>query len=66
MEEPLDSWNDGEAKSAILDFVRRVTKEGSSDFVVPDDRVAVFDNDGTLWCEKPNYTIRSSTSSSLN
>ncbi len=51
----LDTWNDGPAKSAIVDFVHRVTSEGSSDFVERDDRVAVFDNDGTLWCEKPMY-----------
>ncbi len=51
----LDIWNDGPAKSAIVDFVRRVTQKGSSDFVEPDARVAVFDNDGTLWCEKPMY-----------
>ncbi|WP_231639642.1 HAD family hydrolase [Mycobacterium sp. Marseille-P9652] len=51
----LDSWNDGPAKSAIIDFVDRVTHERSADFVAPDARVAVFDNDGTLWCEKPFY-----------
>ena len=46
-------WNDGAAKSAILDFVARVTKEGGADFVAPADRIATFDNDGTLWCEQP-------------
>ncbi len=46
----LDSWNDGPTKSAIVGFVGRVTAE-----VAPEDRVAVFDNDGTLWCEKPAY-----------
>jgi phosphoglycolate phosphatase-like HAD superfamily hydrolase len=51
--EQLASWNDGAAKRAILDFVARVTKAGSKDFVPPPERVAVFDNDGTLWCEKP-------------
>ena len=51
----LNTWNDGPAKSAIVDFVHRVTSEGSSDFVERDARVAVFDNDGTLWCEKPMY-----------
>jgi phosphoglycolate phosphatase-like HAD superfamily hydrolase len=51
----LNTWNDGPAKSAIVDFVHRVTREGSSDFVERDARVAVFDNDGTLWCEKPMY-----------
>ncbi|ORA69106.1 acid phosphatase [Mycolicibacterium elephantis] len=50
----LDSWADGAAKAAIVDFVGRVTTEGPG-FVVPQERVAVFDNDGTLWCEKPMY-----------
>jgi phosphoserine phosphatase len=50
----LASWVDGPTKSAIVDFVRRVTTEGP-DFVEPESRVAVFDNDGTLWCEKPAY-----------
>src|SRR5215510_6524217 len=49
----LSTWNDGAAKSAILEFVARVTKQGSSDFVPPADRIATFDNDGTLWCEQP-------------
>ena len=52
----LPSWNDGAAKSTILDFVARVTREGSRDFVRPADRIAVFDNDGTLWCEQPMQT----------
>jgi len=51
----LDAWADGAAKNAIVDFVDRVTAEGSSGFVEPEARVAVFDNDGTLWCEKPMY-----------
>ncbi|WP_442930867.1 HAD family hydrolase [Mycolicibacterium sp. 050232] len=46
----LQSWNDGPTKSAIVDFVGRVTEQ-----VAPEERVAVFDNDGTLWCEKPAY-----------
>jgi hypothetical protein len=50
---PLPSWNDGAAKSAILDFVAQVTKEGAKDFVPPAERIATFDNDGTLWCEQP-------------
>src|SRR3954466_8501518 len=50
----LESWNDGPSKSAIVDFVGRVTTEGP-DHVPPEERVAVFDNDGTLWCEKPMY-----------
>jgi len=49
----LDSWNDGAAKRAIVDFVTRVTTPGSPAFVPPADRIAVFDNDGTLWCEQP-------------
>jgi hypothetical protein len=49
----LDSWNDGAAKSAILDFVARITKEGGRDYVPPAERIATFDNDGTLWCERP-------------
>ena len=49
----LASWNDGPAAAAIRDFVGRVATEGSPEFVPPDERVAVFDNDGTLWCEKP-------------
>jgi phosphoglycolate phosphatase-like HAD superfamily hydrolase len=51
----LQSWRDGPTKSAITDFVDRVTTRGAADFVTPDDRIAVFDNDGTLWCEKPAY-----------
>jgi phosphoglycolate phosphatase-like HAD superfamily hydrolase len=51
--DPLPSWNDGAAKSAILDFVARVTKPGGPDFVPPSQRIATFDNDGTLWCEQP-------------
>jgi phosphoglycolate phosphatase-like HAD superfamily hydrolase len=51
----LPSWNDGPAKAAIAAFVAKVTKEGSSDFVPPAERVATFDNDGTLWAEQPMY-----------
>ena len=51
----LASWTDGPTKSAIVDFVGQVTTEGGPDYVAPEDRVAVFDNDGTLWCEKPMY-----------
>lgn len=50
----LDSWNDGPAKSAIVDFVTRVSTDGA-DYVEPEARIAVFDNDGTLWVEKPAY-----------
>jgi phosphoglycolate phosphatase-like HAD superfamily hydrolase len=49
----LPSWNDGAAKSAIVDFVSRITRAGGPDFVPPAERVATFDNDGTLWCEQP-------------
>jgi phosphoglycolate phosphatase-like HAD superfamily hydrolase len=51
----LPSWNDGKAKQSIIEFVAKVTKEGSSDFVPPDERIATFDNDGTLWAEQPMY-----------
>jgi phosphoglycolate phosphatase-like HAD superfamily hydrolase len=51
----LPSWNEGPAKAAIVDFVRRVTTDGGADFVPPAERIAVFDNDGTLWCEQPMY-----------
>jgi len=49
----LPSWNDGAAKKSIVEFVEKVTKEGGPDFVPPAERIAVFDNDGTLWCEQP-------------
>ena len=51
--DPLPSWNEGMAKTAILDFVARVTAAGGPDFVPPSERIATFDNDGTLWCEQP-------------
>lgn len=51
--DPLPSWNEGRTKAAILDFVARTTRKGSSDFVPVLDRIAVFDNDGTLWPENP-------------
>src|SRR6478672_13556803 len=50
---PLPSWNEGTAKKSIIDFVEKVTKEGSPDFVPIPERIAVFDNDGTLWAEQP-------------
>lgn len=50
---PLPSWNDGVAKSAIIDFVARVAAEGGPDYVPFAERIATFDNDGTLWCEQP-------------
>jgi len=51
----LPSWNDGAAKSSIVEFVTAVTTQGGPDYVAPEDRVAVFDNDGTLWSEQPMY-----------
>nr|WP_202626884.1 HAD family hydrolase [Steroidobacter agaridevorans] len=53
--DPLPSWNDGAPKKAIFEFVRRVTREGSADYIAPRERIAVFDNDGTLWAEQPIY-----------
>src|SRR5262249_41697737 len=53
--DPLPSWNEGQAKRAITDFVARVTTPGAADFVPPAERIATFDNDGTLWCEQPYY-----------
>jgi hypothetical protein len=51
--QPLASWNEGAAKQSILEFVKRVTTEGSPEFVPVAERIATFDNDGTLWCEEP-------------
>jgi len=53
---PLASWNDGPAKRAILDFVRATTEQASPQFVAPEERIATFDQDGTLWVEHPMYT----------
>lgn len=53
--DPLPSWNDGKAKQAIQSFVERVTREGGPDYVKPAERIATFDNDGTLWAEQPAY-----------
>jgi hypothetical protein len=55
-QDPLPSWNEGSAKKAILDFVTRTTQPGTRDFVPVDERIATFDNDGTLWVEQPMYT----------
>jgi phosphoglycolate phosphatase-like HAD superfamily hydrolase len=52
---PLPSWNDGSAKKSIVDFVTRVTTQGGVDLVPPAERIATFDNDGTLWTEQPYY-----------
>ena len=49
--EPLPSWNEGTTKSSIIDFVTRVSAQGGPGYVAPADRIAVFDNDGTLWVE---------------
>ncbi len=54
-EDPLPSWNDGKTKQSIVEFVNKVTKEGSPSFVPQAERIAVFDNDGTLWSEQPMY-----------
>jgi hypothetical protein len=54
--DPLPSWNDGSAKKAILEFVAAVTDESGKDYVEPAERIATFDNDGTLWVEYPMYT----------
>src|SRR5215510_10114939 len=53
--DPLPSWNDGPVKASITDFVARVTTQGSPNFVPVEERIATFDNDGTLWCEHPMY-----------
>ena len=53
--DPLSSWNDSAAKASIVRFVAKVTKQGGPDYVLPADRIAVFDNDGTLWIEQPLY-----------
>ena len=53
---PLPSWNDGPAKQGILDFIRATTDSSSKDFVPPEERIATFDQDGTLWVEHPIYT----------
>jgi len=60
--DPLSSWEDDGAKASVLRFVARVTQAGSADFVPAEERIAVFDNDGTLWPEKPFYIHRSSRS----
>jgi len=54
-QESLPSWNDGAAKQSIVEFIAKVTKEGGPDYVRPGERIATFDNDGTLWCEQPMY-----------
>jgi phosphoglycolate phosphatase-like HAD superfamily hydrolase len=54
-DDPLPSWNDGPTKQAIVDFVTAATTEGGPDWIAPGDRIATFDNDGTLWSEQPMY-----------
>jgi len=54
-QEPMSSWNDTPAKTRIMDFVKATTTEGGEGYVSPRDRIAVFDNDGTLWSEQPYY-----------
>ena len=54
--DPLASWNDGPAKQAIVEFVKATTTQGSPQFVPPEERIATFDQDGTLWVEHPMYT----------
>src|SRR2546425_4425709 len=54
-DDPLAAWNDGPAKQAIVEFVKATTTQGSPQFVPPEERIATFDNDGTLWCEQPMY-----------
>ncbi len=53
--DPLPSWSDGKGKQSIFDFVKRVTTPASKDFVPEAERIATFDNDGTLWAEQPMY-----------
>src|SRR5882672_5400753 len=53
--EPLQSWNDGPSKARVLAFVQAVTDKGSREFVLAAQRIATFDNDGTLWAEQPMY-----------
>src|SRR5207244_11827222 len=54
--DPLASWNDGPAKQAIVEFVKATTTQGSPQFVPPEERIATFDQDGTLWAEHPMYS----------
>src|SRR4029077_4391805 len=54
--DPLSSWNDGAAKQAIVDFVKATTETGGANFVAPEERIATFDQDGTLWVEHPMYS----------
>ena len=53
--DPLPSWNEGPVKQAIVEFVRTVTERSNPNYVPPEQRIATFDNDGTLWAEQPMY-----------
>jgi phosphoglycolate phosphatase-like HAD superfamily hydrolase len=53
--DPLPSWNDGPSKRAVVEFVAKITRQGGTDFMPPAERIATFDNDGTLWAEQPLY-----------
>src|SRR6266487_5167677 len=55
-QDPLPSWNDGAAKQAIVDFVKATTETGGANFVAAEERIATFDQDGTLWVEHPMYS----------
>src|SRR6185312_6881413 len=55
-QDPLPSWNDGPSKQAIVEFVKATTTQGRPQFVAPEERIATFDQDGTLWVEHPIYT----------
>ena len=55
-QDPLPSWNDGATKQAIVDFVKATTTTGGANFVPPEERIATFDQDGTLWVSHPMYT----------
>jgi hypothetical protein len=59
--DPLPSWNEGPVKRAIVSFVDKVSNEGTPDFVPVSERIAAFDNDGTLWCEQPISATRTAT-----
>src|SRR5262249_48471999 len=54
--DPLPSWNDGAAKTAIVEFIKKTTEKDSKQYVPPEQRIATFDQDGTLWVEHPMYT----------
>lgn len=56
VEDPLPSWNEGQSKQTIIQFINNTTTVGSKDYITPEDRIAVFDQDGTLWIEQPIYT----------